>query len=74
MHNWVYIQVSENYLNIHFLFLLQIEIDSADELTEEFLIDEIHPKQNIYKPKFSKPKGPLNRGARRLVKVNVDPE
>ncbi|KAJ8870590.1 hypothetical protein PR048_029613 [Dryococelus australis] len=46
----------------------KLEIDSGDELTEEFLQDEIHPKKNLHRPKFSKPKGPPNRGAKRLTK------
>ncbi|XP_015906353.1 twinfilin-2 [Parasteatoda tepidariorum] len=50
----------------------KIEIDDPEELTEEFLLDQIHPKQNIFKQKFSKPKGPTNRGARRLVKSQND--
>lgn len=49
-------------------FLLQLEIDSGSELTEEFLLDEIHPKKNLHRPKFAKPKGPPNRGAKRLTK------
>lgn len=56
---------------IHFT---QIEIDDPQELTEEFLLDEIHPKQTIFKQKFSKPKGPANRGARRLLKSQNDTE
>jgi len=52
----------------------KIEIDDAQELTEEFLLDQIHPKQNIFKQKFAKPKGPTNRGARRLVKSQLDKE
>lgn len=66
------LNVIENKIGIE--LAKKIEVDDAEELTEDFLIDEIHPKQNIYKPKFSKPKGPLNRGARRLVKVQADPE
>ncbi|KAG1698541.1 Twinfilin-2 [Nymphon striatum] len=50
----------------------KIEIDDSDDLTEKFLFDEIHPKENIYKQKFSKPKGPPNRGAKRITKPNQD--
>jgi len=46
----------------------KVEIDSGSELTEEFLINEIHPKTNIHKQKFAKPKGPPNRGARRITR------
>lgn len=66
------LNVIENKIGIE--LAKKIEIDDPEELTEEFLIDQIHPKQNIFKPKFSKPKGPLNRGARRLVKVQGDSE
>jgi len=45
----------------------KVEIDTGKELTEDFLMDELHPKKNIYQPKFQKPKGPPNRGARRLT-------
>lgn len=48
--------------------VFQLEIDAGSELTEEFLHDELHPKRNIYRPKFEKPKGPPNRGAKRLTK------
>ncbi|XP_063218013.1 twinfilin [Bacillus rossius redtenbacheri] len=50
----------------------KLEIDSGDELTEEFLQDEIHPKKNLHRPKFSKPKGPPNRGAKRLTKTQQE--
>nr|CAG4646446.1 EOG090X0A90 [Macrothrix elegans] len=45
----------------------KIEVENGDELTEEFLMDEIHPKKNLHRPKFEKPKGPPGRGARRLI-------
>ncbi|KAK2703018.1 twinfilin-like [Artemia franciscana] len=48
----------------------KIEIDSGSELTEEFLHDELHPTINLHQPKFEKPKGPPNRGARRIIKPN----
>uniref|UniRef100_A0A1B6CRZ5 Twinfilin n=1 Tax=Clastoptera arizonana TaxID=38151 RepID=A0A1B6CRZ5_9HEMI len=47
----------------------KLEIDSGSELTEEFLQDEIHPKINLHRPKFEKPKGPPGRGAKRLTKA-----
>lgn len=46
----------------------RLEIDDGKELTEEFLYDEIHPKRNIHRPAFAKPKGPPNRGAKRITK------
>ncbi|XP_037582836.2 twinfilin-like [Dermacentor silvarum] len=51
----------------------KVEIDDPSELNEAFLIDQLHPKQNICKQKFAKPKGPANRGARRLIRT-TDPE
>lgn len=47
----------------------QLEIDNGSELTEEYLLDELHPKiASSQRPAFAKPKGPPNRGARRLTK------
>ena len=58
------------FLNIWlYNIFLQLEIDSGSELTEEFLQDEIHPKKNLHRPKFEKPKGPPGRGAKRLTKT-----
>jgi len=37
-------------------------------LNEEFLQDEVHPKKNLHRPKFAKPKAPPGRGARRITK------
>lgn len=48
---------------------LQLEIDDGDELTEEFLYDEVHPKQYAHKQAFAKPRGPAGkRGHKRLIK------
>ncbi|XP_053602521.1 twinfilin [Plodia interpunctella] len=47
----------------------RLEIDDGKELTEEFLYDEIHPKRNLHRPAFAKPKGPPNRGAKRITKA-----
>jgi len=46
----------------------KVEVDSGAELTEEFLMGELHPIKNLHKPKFSKP-APPSRGARRLTKA-----
>lgn len=46
----------------------RLEIDEGKELTEEYLYDEIHPKRNLHRPAFAKPKGPPNRGAKRITK------
>ncbi|KAE8745495.1 hypothetical protein FOCC_FOCC007875 [Frankliniella occidentalis] len=59
--------------NIGLEITKKLEIDSGSELTEEFLQDEIHPKKNLHRPKFAKPKGPPNRGAKRLTKPQASP-
>ena len=45
----------------------QIEIDDGQELTAEFLYEEIHPKTTIVKQQFSKPPGPTRRGPKRMT-------
>lgn len=46
----------------------KIEIDNGEELTEEFIYEELHPRKLNLRPQFSKPKGPPSRGAKRLTK------
>ncbi|XP_067616643.1 twinfilin [Eurosta solidaginis] len=47
----------------------KLEIDSGAELTEDFLHDELHPKKFVNsRPAFAKPKGPPNRGPKRLTR------
>ncbi|KAJ8974032.1 hypothetical protein NQ317_001820 [Molorchus minor] len=46
----------------------KLEIDSGDELTEKYLYDELHPTNSLHRPKFAKPKGPPNRGPKRMTK------
>ncbi|XP_017467669.1 PREDICTED: twinfilin [Rhagoletis zephyria] len=46
----------------------KLEVDSGSELTEEFLLDELHPKKLASRPAFAKPKGPPSRGAKRLTR------
>ncbi|KAL7648310.1 UNVERIFIED_CONTAM: hypothetical protein RMT77_000216 [Armadillidium vulgare] len=60
------IEYIENVINLG--LTRKLEISEGNELTKDYLLDEIHPKQNLHKPKFSKPKGPSNRGAKRLTK------
>ena len=49
--------------------LVQLEIDDGDELTEDFLYDEVHPKQHAHTQAFAKPCGPAGkRGHKRLIK------
>lgn len=47
----------------------RIEISEGRDLTKEFLHNELHPPVNIHRMKFDKPKGPPNRGARRITKA-----
>ena len=54
--------------------IFQIEVDDLSEITEEFIYDEIHPKKNIATLKFVKPKGPANRGPRRMMKPSNNNE
>lgn len=50
-------------------YFVQLEIDDGDELTEEFLYEEVHPKQHAHKQAFAKPRGPAGkRGHKRLIK------
>ncbi|XP_042209636.1 twinfilin-1-like isoform X1 [Homarus americanus] len=60
----------ENGLNL--AISKKLEIGEGTELTEEYLLDEIHPKRNLHRPKFAKPKGPANRGAKRLTRPPKD--
>lgn len=50
-------------------FCLQMEIDSGDGLTEEFLYEEVHPMEHTLKQAFAKPRGPGGkRGNKRIIK------
>lgn len=51
-----------------FLHFHQLEVDEGAELTEDFLHEELHPKKILHRPVFAKPKGPPNRGAKRLTR------
>ncbi|XP_014818825.1 PREDICTED: twinfilin-1 [Calidris pugnax] len=53
----------------------KIEIDNGDELTPDFLYEEVHPKQHAHKQSFAKPKGPAGkRGIRRLIRGPAETE
>ncbi|XP_042326306.1 twinfilin-1 [Sceloporus undulatus] len=53
----------------------KIEIGDGDELTAEFLYEEVHPKQHAHKQSFAKPKGPAGkRGIRRLIRGPAETE
>ncbi|KAM9815056.1 twinfilin-1-like [Syngnathus typhle] len=51
----------------------KLEIDNGDELTGEFMYEEVHPKQHAHKQAFAKPKGPQGkRGGRRITRPPGD--
>ncbi|KAK9973563.1 hypothetical protein ABG768_024284 [Culter alburnus] len=55
--------------DFHLEVAKKLEIDSGEELTEEYLYDEVHPKQHAHKQAFAKPRGPAGkRGNKRLIK------
>lgn len=52
---------------------LQLEIDNGDELTSDYMYEEVHPKQHAHKQAFAKPKGPTGkRGGRRITRAPGD--
>ncbi|KAF3826324.1 hypothetical protein GH733_006438 [Mirounga leonina] len=64
-------QLSNRQLN----YVQLIEIDNGDELTADFLYEEVHPKQHAHKQSFAKPKGPAGkRGIRRLIRGPAESE
>ncbi|KAK9516428.1 hypothetical protein VZT92_024358 [Zoarces viviparus] len=52
----------------------KLEIDDGDELTGDFLYEEVHPKQHAHKQAFAKPKGPGKRGVRRITRPPAEEE
>ncbi len=58
------------YLKQNLKLELQKTIETGDmsEITEEYLLEELHPKQSTSASKFDKPKGPSSRGPRRIIK------
>ena len=44
------------------------ETSEPEEITEEYILDELHPKKLSDSLKFSKPKGPTSRGPRRVTR------
>ncbi|KAM4615345.1 twinfilin-1-like [Polymixia lowei] len=46
----------------------KMEIDNGDDLTPDYMYEEVHPKQHAHKQAFAKPKGPTGkRGGRRIT-------
>ncbi|KAK7915907.1 hypothetical protein WMY93_011668 [Mugilogobius chulae] len=59
--------------DFHLEIARKLEIEDGDELTEEFLYDEVHPKQHAHKQAFAKPRGPAGkRGHKRLIRGTGD--
>ncbi|NP_001187829.1 twinfilin-1a [Ictalurus punctatus] len=53
----------------------KLEIDNGEELTADFLYEEVHPKQHAHKQAFAKPRGPAGRrGDRRITRHPGDGE
>ncbi|XP_022526993.2 twinfilin-1b [Astyanax mexicanus] len=51
----------------------KLEIDNGDELTSDYMYEEVHPKQHAHKQAFAKPKGPTGkRGGRRITRPPGD--
>lgn len=46
----------------------KMEVDSGKEVSEDCLIEALHPPEPEVAKKFDKPKGPPNRGAKRITK------
>ncbi|XP_036375909.1 twinfilin-1-like [Megalops cyprinoides] len=67
------VDMVENNLKIE--IAKKMEIDNGDELTSDFLYEEVHPKQHAHKQAFAKPKGPQGkRGGRRMIRAPGDDE
>uniref|UniRef100_A0A8K9XEF1 Twinfilin-1 n=1 Tax=Oncorhynchus mykiss TaxID=8022 RepID=A0A8K9XEF1_ONCMY len=61
--------------NLHIQIAKKLEIDNGDELTAEFMYEEVHPKQHAHKQAFPKPKGPAGKkGGRRITRPPGDGE
>uniref|UniRef100_A0A672ZSH4 Twinfilin-1 n=1 Tax=Sphaeramia orbicularis TaxID=375764 RepID=A0A672ZSH4_9TELE len=61
--------------NLHIEIEKKLEIDNGDDLTADFLYEEVHPKQHAHKQAFAKPKGPAGkRGCRRITRPPAEGE
>ncbi|MBZ3877665.1 Twinfilin-1 [Sciurus carolinensis] len=68
-------QALEKLNNRQLNYVQLIEIDNGDDLTADFLYEEVHPKQHAHKQSFAKPKGPAGkRGIRRLIRGPAETE
>ena len=66
----LYAWKKNRYSSAHvFWSVSQLEIDNGDELTSDFLYEEVHPKQYAHKQAFAKPRGPAGtKGGRRITR------
>uniref|UniRef100_A0A3B4YNY9 Twinfilin-1 n=1 Tax=Seriola lalandi dorsalis TaxID=1841481 RepID=A0A3B4YNY9_SERLL len=61
--------------NLHIEIEKKLEIENGDELTSDFMYEEVHPKQHAHKQAFAKPKGPAGkRGGRRITRPPAEGE
>ncbi|KAM9351855.1 twinfilin-1a [Symphorus nematophorus] len=61
--------------SLHIEIEKKLEIDDGDELTSDFLYEEVHPKQHAHKQAFAKPKGPQGKkGGRRITRPPAERE
>uniref|UniRef100_I3JQ43 Twinfilin-1 n=1 Tax=Oreochromis niloticus TaxID=8128 RepID=I3JQ43_ORENI len=61
------VDMAENNLQIE--IEKKLEIENGEELTSDFLYEEVHPKQHAHKQRFAKPKGPAGKkGGRRITR------
>lgn len=60
--------LTDTITNLGIAIIKKLEIDSGDELQEKNLYEELHPTLSLHRPKFAKPKGPPNRGPKRMTK------
>ncbi|KAA0707795.1 Twinfilin-2 Twinfilin-1-like protein [Triplophysa tibetana] len=55
--------------DFHIEIAKKMEIDSGEGLTDDFLYEEVYPKQHALKQAFTKPKGPTGkRGNKRMIR------
>ncbi|XP_030209070.1 twinfilin-1 [Gadus morhua] len=61
------LEMVENNLQIH--IAKKMEIDNGDDLSAEYLYEEVHPRQHAHQQTFAKPHGPSGKkGGRRITR------
>jgi twinfilin-like protein len=56
--------------SLHIPIAKKIEMESVKDLSEAYIMEEVHPSQQAYRPKFMKPPGPGRRRSRSPAKNN----